>query len=101
MMIWDGLRDCYRKMTEDVKNKYGVAVTEAWCHRIFRAMMHGYMAFDKAGEASGSVPHLEKYHHRQRHAEELTKLFAYPYSAALEHRASVSGDFKRGSACTG
>lgn len=60
-MIWDGLRDCYRKMTEDVQNKYGVAVTKLGAIG-FSGMMHGYMPLWEGG-ASGSVPHLEKYHH--------------------------------------
>ena len=48
-MIWDGLRDCYRKMTEDVQNKYGVAVTKLGAIG-FSGMMHGYMAFDEKEE---------------------------------------------------
>ena len=48
-MIWDGLRDCYRKMTEDVQNKYGVAVTKLGAIG-FSGMMHGYMPFDEKGE---------------------------------------------------
>ena len=47
-MIWDGLRDCYRKMTEDVQNKYGVAVTKLGAIG-FSGMMHGYMPFDEKG----------------------------------------------------
>ena len=46
--IWTGLQDCYHKMTEDVKAKYGVAV-EKLAGIGFSAMMHGYLAFDKDG----------------------------------------------------
>ena len=46
--IWTGLQDCYQKMTEDVKEKYGVAV-EKLAAIGFSAMMHGYMPFDKEG----------------------------------------------------
>ena len=46
--IWTGLQDCYQKMTEDVKAKYGVAV-EKLAGIGFSAMMHGYLAFDKDG----------------------------------------------------
>ena len=46
--IWTGLQDCYQKMTEDVKAKYGVAVKKL-AGIGFSAMMHGYMAFDKDG----------------------------------------------------
>lgn len=47
--IWSGLQDCYKKMTEDVQKKYGVAVEKLGAIG-FSAMMHGYLAFDKAGE---------------------------------------------------
>ena len=47
--IWTGLQDCYQKMTEDVKEKYGVAV-EKLAAIGFSAMMHGYLAFDKDGK---------------------------------------------------
>ena len=96
-MIWDGLRDCYRKMTEDVQNKYGVAVTKLGAIG-FSGMMHGYMPFDEKGGASGSVPHLEKYHHG-RGCRSTDEGVLVQYSAALEHRTSVSGDLKRGRAC--
>ena len=46
--IWTGLQDCYQKMTEDVKEKYGVTV-EKLAAIGFSAMMHGYLAFDKEG----------------------------------------------------
>lgn len=48
-MIWEGLQDCYKKMTEDVMNKYGVKVTKLAALG-FSGMMHGYMPFDKDGE---------------------------------------------------
>lgn len=48
-MIWDGLQDCYRKMTEDVQKKYGVPVKKLGAIG-FSGMMHGYMPFDKDGE---------------------------------------------------
>ncbi len=47
--IWSGLQNCYRKMTEDVKTRYGVSVTKLAAIG-FSGMMHGYMAFDEAGE---------------------------------------------------
>ena len=46
--VWTGLQDCYRKMTEDVKRQYGVAVEKLGAIG-FSAMMHGYLAFDKEG----------------------------------------------------
>ena len=47
--IWTGLQDCYKKMTEDVQKQYGVAVEKLGAIG-FSAMMHGYLAFDRAGE---------------------------------------------------
>lgn len=47
--IWGGLQDSYRKMAEDVKEKYGVTLTKVGALG-FSAMMHGYMAFNEAGE---------------------------------------------------
>ncbi len=47
--IWEGLKDCYRNMTEEVRKTYGVTVT-SFASIGFSAMMHGYMAFDREGE---------------------------------------------------
>ena len=47
--IWTGVQDCYAKMAEDVRAKYGVTVKTLGAIG-FSAMMHGYMVFDKAGE---------------------------------------------------
>lgn len=47
--IWTGLQDCYKSLTEDVKDKYGIQLTKIGALG-FSAMMHGYMAFDKNDE---------------------------------------------------
>ena len=47
--IWGGLQGCYRSLAEDVRTKYGVALTKLGALG-FSGMMHGYMAFDEAGE---------------------------------------------------
>lgn len=47
--IWDGLQGCYRSLAEDVKAKYGVNLTSVGSIG-FSGMMHGYMAFNRAGE---------------------------------------------------
>lgn len=46
--VWDGLQDCYRNLTEDVKKQYGVEV-KSLAAIGFSGMMHGYMAFDVNG----------------------------------------------------
>ena len=48
-MIWNGLQDAYKGMTEDVEKQYGVKVTKLAAMG-FSAMMHGYMAFDEKDE---------------------------------------------------
>ena len=48
-MIWTGLQDCYKKMTEDVMEKYGVPVKKL-AGLGFSGMMHGYMAFNAQNE---------------------------------------------------
>ena len=48
-MIWEGLQDAYKGMTEDVQEQYGVKVENLGAIG-FSAMMHGYMAFDAKGE---------------------------------------------------
>ena len=47
--IWGGLQDCYAKLAEDVKNQYGITLETVGVIG-FSAMMHGYMAFNEAGE---------------------------------------------------
>ena len=46
--IWDGLADCYSDLCKDIKDKYDVVPT-SFASIGFSAMMHGYLAFDKAG----------------------------------------------------
>lgn len=47
--IWYGVQDCYKKMAEDVQNKYGIPVKKLAALGI-SAMMHGYMPFDQSGK---------------------------------------------------
>lgn len=73
--IWKGVQDSYQKMAEDVKTQYGEVLTNigAIC---FSAMMHGYMAFDKAGEIL--VPFRTWRNTMTEEAsEKLTELFSY------------------------
>ncbi|WP_333649788.1 xylulokinase [Lacrimispora sp.] len=73
--IWKGVQDSYRKMAEAVKEQYGETLTNvgAIC---FSAMMHGYMAFDKAGEIL--VPFRTWRNTMTEDAsKKLTELFSY------------------------
>ncbi len=47
--IWKGLQGCYASLTADVMEKYGVRLEKLGALG-FSGMMHGYMAFDAAGE---------------------------------------------------
>ncbi len=47
--VWAGLQDCYASLAADVKARYGVELAAVGSLGV-SAMMHGYMAFDAAGE---------------------------------------------------
>lgn len=74
--IWTGLRDCYKKLAQDVHTEYGVVLRKTGAMG-FSAMMHGYMAFDKDGELL--VPFRTwRNTTTAEAAERLTALFGYP-----------------------
>ncbi|PZD94019.1 ATPase [Paenibacillus sambharensis] len=99
--IWKGIQDSYQKMASDVKQQYGVTLQSIGAIG-FSGMMHGYMAFDKAGEllvpfrtwrnniteqASEALTELFNYHIPQRWS------IAHLYQAILngeEHVANIS-----------
>ncbi|MFP3126592.1 FGGY-family carbohydrate kinase [Ectobacillus funiculus] len=47
--IWKGIQDSYQRMTNDVKQQYGITLQTVRAIG-FSGMMHGYMTFDKDGE---------------------------------------------------
>ena len=92
--IWTGLQDCYQRMTEDVKEKYGVAV-EKLAAIGFSAMMHGYLAFDKEGNLL--VPFRTwRNTITQEASEALTKVFNFHvpqrWSIAHLYQAILNGE---------
>jgi sugar (pentulose or hexulose) kinase len=92
--IWTGLQDCYKNMTEDVKNQYGVAV-EKLAGIGFSAMMHGYLAFDKEGKLL--VPFRTwRNTITQEASEKLTEAFQYHipqrWSIAHLYQAILNGE---------
>ncbi|HIZ44979.1 MAG TPA: FGGY-family carbohydrate kinase [Firmicutes bacterium] len=92
--IWEGLRDCYRNMTLDVKAQYGVPVKRLGAIG-FSAMMHGYMAFDKEGTLL--VPFRTwRNTTTGEAAEKLTELFQYNipqrWSIAHLYQAMLGGE---------
>ncbi|MGF7029988.1 sugar (pentulose or hexulose) kinase [Paenibacillus mucilaginosus] len=98
--IWKGIQDSYRKMAADVKQQYGVTLQTIGAIG-FSGMMHGYMAFNQAGEllvpfrtwrnnitgpASETLTELFNYHIPQRWS------IAHLYQAILngeEHVAEI------------
>ena len=92
--IWTGLQDCYQKMTEDVKEKYGVAV-EKLAAIGFSAMMHGYLAFDKEGNLLGPF-RTWRNTMTQEASEALTKVFNFHvpqrWSIAHLYQAILNGE---------
>lgn len=73
--VVNGLRDSYAKLKADVRQKYGVVLEKIGAIGI-SAMMHGYMAFNQAGELL--VPFRTwRNNNAQPAAEELSTLFSY------------------------
>ena len=73
--IWTGLQDAYTKMAADVKEKYDIILTRVGAIG-FSAMMHGYMAFDKAGNLL--VPFRTwRNNITEEASEKLTDLFGF------------------------
>ena len=83
--IWTGLKDSYKKLARDVKEKYDVQLTTIGAIG-FSAMMHGYMAFDKDGKLL--VPFRTwRNSTTGPAAEALTELFQYniPQRWSISH----------------
>ena len=92
--IWGGIRSCFAGLAQDVEEKYGVRLERAGAIGI-SAMMHGYMAFDNAGELL--VPFRTwRNTITQKAAEELTGLFGFNipqrWSVAHLYQAILSGE---------
>lgn len=96
--IWNGLQDCYKDMSKDVKEKYGIELQTVGAIG-FSAMMHGYMAFDENDEllvpfrtwrntitepASEALTGLFQYHIPQRWS------IAHLYQAILNEEEHVA-----------
>ncbi|MEJ2758775.1 MAG: FGGY-family carbohydrate kinase [Anaerolineales bacterium] len=74
--VWQGLRDCYASLAQEVQAKYGVQLTTVGAIG-FSGMMHGYMAFDQNGELL--VPFRTWRNTITGPAsKKLTELFSYP-----------------------
>lgn len=96
--IWSGIQQSYKNMAAEVKEKYGVVITQIGAIG-FSAMMHGYMVFDDAqnllvpfrtwrnsitAEASEKLTALFNYNIPQRWS------IAHLYQAILNHEEHVN-----------
>ncbi len=96
--IWSGLKDSYRNLAAEVKEKYGLTLTKIGAIG-FSGMMHGYMPFNEkdellvpfrtwrkniTGEASEKLSELFDFHIPQRWS------IAHLYQAILNGEPHVS-----------
>ena len=92
--VWTGLQDAYKKLKEDVFEKYGVKLTNIKSMG-FSAMMHGYLPFDKDGKQLAEFRTWRNTITEQS-AEELTKLFRFNipqrWSIAHLYQAILNGE---------
>ena len=92
--VWEGVQNSYTSMAADVKEKYGVELTKIGAIG-FSAMMHGYLAFDKANKLL--VPFRTWRNNFTLEATKiLMELFAYPipqrWSIAHLYQAILNGE---------
>ncbi len=92
--VWNGLQDCYRDLSEDVKKQYGTELVKIGAIG-FSAMMHGYMAFDEKGELL--VPFRSwRITITGQASEKLTEVFNYHipqrWSIAHLYQAILNGE---------
>ena len=83
--IWEGVRDCYRNLQDNVREQYGVEIEKLAAIGI-SAMMHGYMAFDSNQQTL--VPFRTwRNTNTARAAAELSELFVYniPLRWSISH----------------
>lgn len=92
--VRDGLQDAYKKLKNEVLEKYGVEIT-ALRAAGFSAMMHGYLVFDKKG---GLLTPFRTWRNTVtgQAAEELTQLFGFNipqrWSIAHLYQAVLNGE---------
>ncbi len=92
--IWEGVQDCYAKLVEDVKEKYGVTLTTVGSLG-FSAMMHGYLPFDAEGKQLAGF-RTWRNTITEKASVELTELFGFNipqrWSIAHLYQAMLNGE---------
>ncbi len=82
--VWAGVQDCYASLAAAVRDRYGVELTAVGGLGV-SAMMHGYLAFDTAGELLTPFRTWRNTNTGPA-VEELSALFAYN----IPHRWSIA-----------
>jgi len=92
--IWDGVRACFADLAADVENQYGTALERVGSFGV-SAMMHGYMAFDDAGNLLAPFRTWRNTTTGEA-AEKLTDLFGFSvpqrWSIAHLYQAILNGE---------
>ena len=73
--VWTGIQECYKDLSERVKEKYDVRINKLSAMGV-SAMMHGYLPFDKDGNQLAEFRTWRNTFTGQA-ANELTELFQY------------------------
>ena len=92
--VHTGIQTCFAHLKEDVRNKFGVSLTEAGAIGI-SGMMHGYLPFDKEGRQLADFRTWRNTITGEA-AAELTKLFGFNipqrWSIAHLYQAMLNGE---------
>lgn len=92
--VWNGMRECYKTLSEDVVEKYGVELNTVGAMGI-SGMMHGYLVFDKDGNQLADF-RTWRNTVTERSAAELSELFGFniPQRWSIAHldRAILNGE---------
>ena len=92
--VHTGIQTCFAHLKEDVRNKFGVLLTEAGAIGI-SGMMHGYLPFDKEGRQLAEFRTWRNTITGEA-AAELTKLFGFNipqrWSIAHLYQAMLNGE---------
>ena len=101
--IWGGLQSAYASMANDVETAYGEKLTHVG-HIGFSAMMHGYLAFDEAGELLVPFRTWQNTNTSEAH-KKLSELFQYNiperWSIAHLYQAVLNKEEHSPVTCTG
>jgi sugar (pentulose or hexulose) kinase len=82
--VWSGLQACYAALAADVRERYGVELRTTGALGV-SAMMHGYLAFDEAGELLTPFRTWRNTNTGEA-SEQLSELFDYN----IPHRWSIA-----------